>query len=66
MKGTDWGPAVDVVLLERVKGTGIEECGFVSNDVQKICGHPAETYKDYLNNQGPMTQRELAFLSLKV
>ena len=61
-KGTDWGPAVDVVLLERVKGTGYEEHGFVSNDVEKICGHPAETYKQYLENRATMTAKELAFL----
>mmetsp|Transcript_7747 Transcript_7747/g.15025 ORF Transcript_7747/g.15025 Transcript_7747/m.15025 type:complete len:320 (-) Transcript_7747:994-1953(-) len=58
-KATDWGTAADVVLLERVKGTGYEEHGFVSNDVEKICGHRAETYKDYLNNRASMTPKEL-------
>lgn len=61
-KATDWGPAADVVLLERVKGTGYEEHGFVANSVETICGHPAETYAQYLENRKFMTAQELAFL----
>ena len=64
-KATDWGPAVDVVLLERVKATGCEEHGFVSNDVEKICGHRAETYNQYLENQASMTPKELVFLKVQ-
>lgn len=61
-KETEWEPAVDVVLLERVKSTGCEEHGFVSNDVERICGHKAESYLQYLENRGPMTAKELEFL----
>lgn len=61
-KETNWGPVVDVILLERVKATGYEEHGFVSNTVETICGHPAETYNEYLKNRTFMTPQELTFL----
>jgi hypothetical protein len=61
---TDWGPAVDVLLLERVKSTGVEEHGFVTDDVHKICGHRAETYKQYLENKTFMTPQEKAALQI--
>jgi hypothetical protein len=50
------------MLLERVKSSGYEENGFVSNDVQKHCGHPGETFAEYVENHGSMTPKELAFL----
>jgi hypothetical protein len=61
-RSTDWGPAVDVILLERVKSSGYEEHGFVSHDVQKHCGHRGETFAEYVENHGSMTPKELAFL----
>jgi uncharacterized protein YbjT (DUF2867 family) len=60
---TDWGPGLDVTLLEYAKSTGAEEsAGFVSKDINRVCGHPAETYEDYLQAQDVMTPRELAYL----
>ena len=62
-KDTDWGPAKDVACLEYVKASGIEQKKFVSQDINKICGHPAETFEEYLNHVDFMTPRELPLLS---
>jgi uncharacterized protein YbjT (DUF2867 family) len=62
-KDTDWGPSTDVAYLEMAKASGTEEqTGFVSHDVQKICGHPAESFGEYLLAQDMMAPQELDFL----
>ena len=62
--GTDWGPSSDVATLEYVKATGFEEVMPISKDVDKVCGHPAETYEEYLLAQDAMSDREIEFLRL--
>ena len=60
---TDWGPVRDVAYLEFLKSSGVEELpSFVSNDVKKVCGRPAESFEDYLNGQDLMTRQELSYL----
>jgi uncharacterized protein YbjT (DUF2867 family) len=62
-RGTDWGPAQDVAYLEMLKSLGVEEIpSFVSKDVSRVCGRPAETFADYLNEQDLMTPQELSYL----
>lgn len=49
----------DLVALEKIKATGTEEqLGFVSNDIEAICGHRAETFEDYLQMKEYMTKVE--------
>jgi NAD(P)H dehydrogenase (quinone) len=49
----------DMVAFERVKATGTEEDhSFVSEDIQSICGHPPETYEEYLLALDTMTEVE--------
>jgi NAD(P)H dehydrogenase (quinone) len=49
----------DMVALERVKATGTEEDhAFLSDDIEKICGHPPETYELYLRAIDMMTSIE--------
>lgn len=51
----------DLVALEKIKATGIEEhLSFVSNDVEKVCGHRAESYEAYLSHKDVMTAAEVA------
>lgn len=57
-ESTDWGPALDVAFLEYVKATGIEE-NLMTHDISKTCGHPAESFEDYLEHQDFMTPQEL-------
>lgn len=59
---TDWGPSTDVTLLEYAKASGYEQLGMVSHDFERICGHPSETYEEYLSHQDYMTPREVTFL----
>jgi uncharacterized protein YbjT (DUF2867 family) len=56
---TNWGPSVDVAYLELCKASGMEEQPkFISKDIEKICGHSAESYRDYLGNKTVMTPQE--------
>ena len=49
----------DMVALERVKATGTEEDhAFMSDDIETICGHPPETYEEYLHAIDMMTDVE--------
>jgi len=49
----------DLVGLEKIKATGKEETSsFVTDDIEKICGHPAETYEEYLLDKDMMTKIE--------
>ena len=49
----------DMVAFERVKATGTEEDhAFVSDDIETICGHPPETYEEYLRAVEMMTDIE--------
>jgi uncharacterized protein YbjT (DUF2867 family) len=50
----------DLVTLEKMKATGQEEnLNFLSDDFEKICGHPAETFESYLQMTEYMTKVEL-------
>ena len=61
VKATEWGPALDVAYLEQVKATGAEELvGFTTKEVEKVCGRPAQTVEEYLEDQKSMTPAELA------
>jgi uncharacterized protein YbjT (DUF2867 family) len=58
-KDTDWGPSLDVAYLEYVKASGIEEqLRFVSHDIDRTCGHPAEKFEEYLQHSEFMTPQE--------
>jgi NAD(P)H dehydrogenase (quinone) len=60
---TDWGPNIDLAYLEYAKASGAEQAlSFVSNHTEKVCGHPAETFEDYLNAEELMTPQELEYL----
>ena len=49
----------DIVGLERIKATGLEEdIGFVSHDIEKICKRKPETFNDYLEKKEFMTPME--------
>jgi NAD(P)H dehydrogenase (quinone) len=48
----------DLVQLEILKATGIE-VKFLSRDFEKLCGRPAETFGEYLDNKSEMTPAEL-------
>jgi NAD(P)H dehydrogenase (quinone) len=49
----------DMVAFERVKATGTEEDhAIVSKDIETICGHPPETYQEYLLATDMMTDVE--------
>jgi len=51
----------DLVGLEGIKATGSEDVvGYVSNDIEKLCGHRAETFEEYLMNTVFMTPKEMA------
>jgi uncharacterized protein YbjT (DUF2867 family) len=50
----------DLVAFEKIKSSGVEEhLSFISNDIEKVCGHKAETYEDYLGHTEYMTPYEL-------
>jgi NAD(P)H dehydrogenase (quinone) len=50
----------DLSALEKVKSTGLEETSaFVSQDIEKICGHPAQTFEEYLQDTDMMTKLEI-------
>ena len=49
----------DLVTLEKIKATGKEEDpNFLSNDVERLCGHKPESYEDYLRRTDMMTPIE--------
>ena len=55
------GADPSVVALEKIKASGKEESvAFLSKDVEKVCGHPPESYEDYLLDKDDMTLKELA------
>jgi len=50
----------DLVAFEMIKATGVEESlSFVSNDVENLCGHKAESYEAYLMQKDSMTPAEV-------
>lgn len=50
----------DLVALERIKASGKEDyMKFISRDIQKLCGHRAETFEEYLNASERMSPQEL-------
>lgn len=54
----DW-MVQDLAALERIKATGNEEMReFISDDIEKICGHKAESFEDYLLMTDMMTTVE--------
>lgn len=50
----------DLVGLEKVKATGLEEddAHFVSHDIEKLCKHQPETINQYLDAKDKMTPLE--------
>lgn len=67
--GKKW-MADDLARLEKIKSSGKEEDpAFVSSDFEEICGHPPETFEDYLHRTEVMvpveevSQRKMATLS---
>jgi uncharacterized protein YbjT (DUF2867 family) len=49
----------DMVALESIKATGSEEKkSFVTNDIERVCGHKAETFEEYLAMHDMMTPIE--------
>lgn len=60
--GTDSIDYLDAAYLELVKASGAEEVGFVTRDIERLCGRPAETYNEYIEERSLMTPREIAFL----
>lgn len=50
----------DLVAMEKAKSTGKEELmAFASNDIEVICGHPAEDYEEYLQHTDFMSAPEV-------
>ena len=50
----------DLAAMEKVKASGTEEeKNFLSADIMNICGHPAESFRDYLERYDTMTKAEL-------
>lgn len=57
----------DLAAMEKVKASGAEESqNFVSDDFEKICGHKAETFKEYLERYDTMTPMEMGTQDLLV
>jgi NAD(P)H dehydrogenase (quinone) len=49
----------DMASLEKIKATGTEEDhAFRSDDIERICGHPPETFEEYLRGTDMMTKVE--------
>jgi hypothetical protein len=51
-------PKDNLVQLEILKATGMEVKA-LSKDFEKLCGRPAETFGEYLDNKSEMTPAEL-------
>jgi len=50
----------DLVMLEKVKASGIEEdASFVSHDMEKLCGRKPEMFEQYLGAKNFMTPKEM-------
>ena len=50
----------DLSAMEKVKASGIEEKNdFVSDDIEKLCGHKAESFEEYLLRDDMMTPMEM-------
>lgn len=50
----------DLVMLEKVKASGIEEDeSFVSHDMEKLCGRKPEMFEQYLRAKNFMTPKEM-------
>ena len=50
----------DLAAMEKVKASGVEEQdSFMTDDIEKICGHKAESFEEYLQNADMMTPVEL-------
>lgn len=48
----------DLVSFEHMKASGIE-ADFKSKDIETICGHPAESFADYLKAKNLMSNLEM-------
>jgi NAD(P)H dehydrogenase (quinone) len=49
----------DLVAMEKIKASGTEESiAFLSGDIETICGHPPESFEDYLRMTDMMTPVE--------
>lgn len=49
----------DLVGMEMIKALGLEEdCGFASNDIEKICKRKPESFHQYLESTQYMTPME--------
>jgi NAD(P)H dehydrogenase (quinone) len=60
VSGTPRYMVEDMAAFEKVKSTGTEEDhSFISTDVENICGHPPETYDEYLRATDMMTDVEV-------
>ena len=66
MNGEPKWKAEDLAALEEVKASGEEEKpSCASSDFERICGHPPETFEDYLRKTETMVSKEAAsFTSL--
>lgn len=50
----------DLAAMEKVKASGAEEKqNFMSDDIEKICGHKAESFEEYLLRSDMMTPMEM-------
>jgi NAD(P)H dehydrogenase (quinone) len=50
----------DLVAFEMIKASGVEEHFFVSHDIEKVCGHGAESFESYFEKNECMTRWEAA------
>ena len=58
--GEEHWVVTDLAAMEKIKASGTEErAAFVSKDVENICGHPAETFAEYLRLTDMMTPTEV-------
>lgn len=49
----------DLIALESIKASGQEELeGFATRDVERVCGHKAQSFEEYLNATDFMTPME--------
>jgi uncharacterized protein YbjT (DUF2867 family) len=59
MSGDPEWMVTDLVALEKIKASGLEESpSFATKDIETLCGHPAETFDEYLFNTGYMVAME--------
>ena len=56
----DWLTTEDLVYLEQAKASGVEQTKeFVTHAIEKICGHPAESYEEYILAKDKMIPEQL-------